>query len=72
MIYNKQNLCSCIDYKNQLLIAMDWNLDNLWLLHINLVVSRKFWILNKLSDCLKLLYLRIVENVEISEVLENL
>lgn len=72
MIYNKQNLCSCIDYKNQLLIAMDWNLDNLWLLHINLVVSRKFWILNKLSDCLKLLYLRIVENVGISEVLENL
>lgn len=72
MIYNKQKLCSCIDYKNQLLIAMDWNLDNLWLLHINLVVSRKFWILNKLSDCLKLLYLRIVENVGISEVLENL
>lgn len=72
MIYNKQNLYSCIDYKNQLLIAMDWNLDNLWLLHINLVVSRKFWILNKLSDCLKLLYLRIVENVGISEVLENL
>lgn len=72
MIYNKQNLCSCIDYKNQLLIAMDWNLDNLWLLHINLVASRKFWILNKLSDCLKLLYLRIVENVGISEVLENL
>lgn len=72
MIYNKQNLCSCIDYKNQLLIAMDWNLDNLWLLHINLVVSRKFWIPNKLSDCLKLLYLRIVENVGISEVLENL
>lgn len=72
MIYNKQNLCSCIDYTNQLLMAMDWNLDNLWLLHINLVVSRKFWILNKLSDCLKLLYLRIVENVGISEVLENL
>lgn len=72
MIYNKQNLCSCIDYKNQLLMAMDWNLDHLWLLHINLVVSRKFWILNKLSDCLKLLYLRIVENVGISEVLENL
>lgn len=72
MIYNQQNLCSCIDYKNQLLIAMDWNLDYLWLLHINLVVSRKFWILNKLSDCLKLLYLRIVENVGISEVLENL
>lgn len=72
MIYNKQNLCSCIDYKNQLLMTKDWNLDNLWLLHIDLVVSRKFWILNKLSDCLKLLYLRIVENVGISEVLENL
>lgn len=53
-------------------MTMDWNLDHLWLLNIDLVVSRKFWIVNKLSDCLKLLYPRIVENLRISEVLENL
>lgn len=53
-------------------MTMDWNLDNLWLLNIDLVVSRKFCILNKLSDRLKLLYPRIVENLRISEVLENL
>lgn len=53
-------------------MTMDWNLDNLWLLNIDLVVSRKFWIVNKLSDCLKLLYPRIVENLRIIEVLENL
>lgn len=58
--------------KNQLLMTKDWNLDNLWLSNIDFVVSRKFWIVNKLSDCLKLLYPRIVENLRIIEVLENL
>lgn len=58
--------------KNQLLMTKDWNLDNLWLSNIDLVVSREFCILNKLSDCLKLLYPRIVENLRIIEVLENL